>query len=103
MAAVIIAAELDKTSLIWSSANASNISLFKDILTYLQYINNANFNNVPTINIIYNVIPTSKAGSFPLSPPTISTKENCITSIDANDIIKAHTMTDNASNRDRPT
>ena len=103
IAAVTMAAELEMTSLKWSSAKASNISLFNKILTYLQYINNINFNNVPTISITYSVIPTSSAGSWPFRPDTISTKENWITSIEAKDMIKAHTMTDKASNRDRPT
>ena len=102
IAAVIMAAELERTSLIWSSAKASNMSLFNLMFTNLQYRNNPNFNKVPTINMTYNVRPTSNGGKLPLNPPMISTNENCITSIDANDIINAQTITDNASNRDRP-
>ena len=72
------------------------------MFTNLQYKNSPNFNKVPTINMTYNVRPTSNGGKLPLNPPMISTNENCITSIDANDIINAQTITDNASNRDRP-
>ena len=48
------------------------------------------------------MLPTSNGGKLPLNPPIISTNENCMTSIDANDIINAQTITDSASNRDRP-
>ena len=94
-----------QTSFIWSSANASTISVLEgiDLLIIIQYTYKKNFSNIHNPSTTYNSVPTNNAGFSPLKPCIKSSMHAWMTSTDEKIMIAPQPNTDNASIRDLPT